>query len=197
MSTKTKAKTQTVSTGGLYGSSTTGRHGSTYDPSDFEKQIVNMTTSYIPQYFEQLVNPTYDSAVFQAQTEARNKLASKSFENNLINPLASRGLTRGSSINQMSNQFASKLADLETEAMANEDTRNATMLGNLFNYYQIPFSMMNSLQKNSADAYQTSVAQAEQENNRRLEAFKTIYNSALRGAAAAATGGTSEAANAG
>ena len=167
MSSSVKAKPQTFSTG-LYGSATTNKYGTTYNPSSFENQLINMTNTYIPQYMEQLVNPTYDSAVFKAQTAQRNRLANQSFENNLINPLALRGLTRGSSINQMSNQFANKLADLEVDAMANEDARNSTMLNNLFGYYQIPYNMMMGISNYSNNqyqqAYQNALAEAQMKN---------------------------------
>ena len=167
MSSSVKAKPQTFSTG-LYGSATTNKYGTTYNPSSFENQLINMTNTYIPQYMEQLVNPTYDSAVFKAQTAQRNRLANQSFENNLINPLALRGLTRGSSINQMSNQFANKLADLEVDAMANEDARNSAMLNNLFGYYQIPYNMMMGISNYSNNqyqhAYQNALAEAQMKN---------------------------------
>ena len=55
---KNKAKTQTYSTGGLYGTSTTGKRGTSYDPSDFETQLVNQTTSSIPAYLQQLTGRT-------------------------------------------------------------------------------------------------------------------------------------------
>lgn len=163
MGSQVKAKPQTFNTG-LYGSATTGKNGTTYNPSDFEQKLINMTNNYIPQYLEQMVNPTYDSNVFQAQTQQRNRLANQSYENNLINPLASRGLTRGSSINQMSNQFANKLADLETDAMANEDTRNANIVNNLMNYYQVPYNMMMGISNYTNNQYQQAVQNALKQN---------------------------------
>ena len=157
---KVKAKPQTFSSGGLYGSSTTNKNGTTYDPSEFERKLLGMTKQAIPQYLNQMINPSYDSEIFKAQTQQRNRLANQSFENNLMNPLSSRGLTRGSSINQMSNQFANKLADLETDAMANEDTRTANVLNNLFNYYQVPYTMMTGMGTLSNNAYQQAVQNA-------------------------------------
>lgn len=148
-----KPKSQTVSTGGLYGSSTTNKHGTTYNPSQFETQLVNQTTAAIPQYLEQLINPSYDSEIFKAQTAQRNRLANQSFENNLINPLASRGLTRGSSVNQLSGQFANKLADLETDAMANEDARVQNILNSLLTTYQVPYNIMTGLNLQSQGLY--------------------------------------------
>ncbi len=173
MSSNVKAKPQTFSSSGLYGTATTNKNGTTYNPSNFEKQLVGMTTQYIPQYLQQLVNPTYDSEVFKAQTTQRNRLANQSFENNLINPLSQRGLTRGSSVNQMSNQFANKLADLETDAMANEDTRNANMLNNLFNYYQVPYGIMMGMSDFSNQQYQSAVQNALKQNELNNKALKT------------------------
>ena len=167
-SSKQKAKTQTYNTGGLYGTASTGKTGTTYNPSSFETNLVNQTTSAIPEYLQQLTNPTYNSTVFQAQTAQRNRLANQSFENNLINPLASRGLTRGSSVNQLSGQFANKLADLETDAMANEDTRVANILNNLFQYYQVPYNTMTGLTNQTNQMYANAVQQAQNSNKNNL-----------------------------
>ena len=173
MSSKVKAKPQTFTTN-LYGSATTNSSGTTYNPSAFESNLINMTSSYIPQYLEQLANPSYDSEVFQAQTQQRNRLANQSFENNVINPLSERGLTRGSSINQMSNQFANKLADLEVDAMAEEDERNATMLNNLFNYYQVPYEMMLGISELSNRQYQQAVQDAMVQNTINNRSFNNL-----------------------
>lgn len=181
MSSKVKAKPQTF-TNGLYGFATTNKNGTSYNPSSFEQQLIGMTNKYIPQYMNQLVNPSYNSEIFKAQTQQRNRLANQSFENNLINPLASRGLTRGSSINQMSNQFANKLADLEVDAMANEDTRNSNMLDNLFDYYQVPYNMMMGISSQSGKQYQQAYENALNETKIRNEAMAN-WAKALTGGA--------------
>lgn len=195
MGASVKAKDKQFSTGGLYGSAVTTKHGTTYNPTDFEKKIVGLTTQYIPQYLEQMANPTYDSEIFKAQTAQRNRLANQSFENNLINPLANRGLTRGSSINQMSGQFANKLADLEVDAMANEDQRMANNLNNMFNYYQIPFNMMMDISNFSNNQYQQGVQAAlkekELEDRARVEMIKAASGSGMASAGAGGVGGKS------
>lgn len=142
-----KAKMPTVNydTGGMYGSGTAGKTNS-FNPTGFQSNLVKTTENAIPDYLNQMINPTYDSTVFKAQTAQRNKLASQSFENNLINPLAQRGLTRGSSINQMGNEFGKNLINAEQAAMTQEDARVSNILSNLFNYYQIPYSIMTGLQ---------------------------------------------------
>jgi hypothetical protein len=163
-SDSSKPKQQTYSTGGLYGSATTGGNGSTYNPTDFEKNLVNATTSAIPQYLQQMINPSYDSEVFKAQTAQRNKLANQSFENNLINPLANRGLTRGSSVNQLSGMFANKLADAEVAAMANEDARVQNILNSLLSTYQMPYNMMQGMTNATQSLYGQELQRVAQEN---------------------------------
>ena len=140
--------TVNISTGGLYGSGTAGG-SNTFNPTSFQNNLVKTSEGGINDYLQQLINPTYDSEVFKAQTTQRNNLANKSFENNLINPLASRGLTRGSNVNAMGNSFANTLADLETNAMATEDSRVQNILSSLLSTYQMPYNMMTGLQ-NSA-----------------------------------------------
>lgn len=177
MSSQKKAKAQTFNTG-LYGSATTGKNGTTYNPSSFETNLVNQTTSAIPEYLNQLIDPSYDSNVFKAQTQQRNRLANQSYENNLINPLASRGLTRGSSINQMGGQFANKLADLETDAMATEDQRVANVMSQLMNAYQMPYNMMTGLTNQTNQAYQNAVQQANQANANKTGLWGNLANAA-------------------
>lgn len=177
---KIKASPQTFSSGGLYGSATTNKNGTTYDPSEFERQLMDITKKSIPQYLNQLTNPTYDSEVFKAQTKQRNRLANQSFENNLINPLATRGLTRGSSVNQMSNQFANKLADLEVDAMANEDTRTANVLNNLMGWYELPYNMMSNMATFSNNAYQRALQNQLLQNQQRYNQM-TDYAKLLGG----------------
>ena len=146
MSSGNKTKSQTYNTGGLYGNSTTNKNGTFYNPSSFETQLVNQTTSAIPSYLQQLVSPTYDSQSYKNRQQQLANAANQSHENNIISPLSSRGLTRGSSINQMSNQLANKLTDAELDLMNSEDSRVANVLSQLMNYYQVPYNMMSSAQ---------------------------------------------------
>ena len=141
--------TVSISTGGLYGSGTAGG-SNTFNPTSFQSGLVKTSEGGINDYLQQLINPSYDSKVFQAQTAQRNNLANKSFENNLINPLASRGLTRGSNVNAMGNSFANTLADLETNAMATEDSRVQNILSSLLSTYQMPYNMMTGLQNSAS-----------------------------------------------
>ena len=85
-----------------------------------------------------------------------NNTARQSLENNVINPLAQRGLTRGSSVNQMSNQLNNKLTDAQLDLMNSEDTRVSNVLNQLFDYYGVPYNMMNPSAERSISLYQSA-----------------------------------------
>ena len=75
-------------------------------------------------------------------------------------------------------QFANKLADLETDAMANEDTRVANILNNLFQYYQVPYNTMTGLTNQTNQMYANAVQQANQANANSSSMWGNIANAA-------------------
>ena len=164
MSSGNKTKSQTYNIGGLYGNSTTNKNVTFYNPSSFETQLVNQTTSAIPSYLQQLVSPTYDSQSYKNRQQQLANAATQSLENNIVSPLSERGLTRGSSINQMSNQLANKLTDAELDLMNSEDSRVANVLSQLMNYYQVPYNMMSSANQASNNLYQNALANSNNNN---------------------------------
>jgi hypothetical protein len=190
-SNSSEPKTQKYDTGGLYGNATTGKHGTTYNPTDFETSLVQTTTGAIPEYLQQMINPSYDSEIFKAQTAQRNKLANQSFENNLINPLASRGLTRGSSVNQLSGNFANKLADAEIAAMANEDARVKGILNSLFNIYQVPYQNMIGVTNQSQNLYNNEVKRS-QSNGDLFGGLASAASGIISGLSSSLSGGEEE-----
>lgn len=163
MSSGNKTKSQTYGTGGLYGSSTTNKNGTFYNPSSFEKQLVNQTTSAIPGYLQQLTNPTYDSEIFQSKLKRFNDVANQNFENNVINKMADRGLSRGSTVNQIIGQYNNSLLNAQQDLFNSEDSRVANVLSQLMNYYQVPYNMMTSANNASSGLY--SQAQQNANNN--------------------------------
>lgn len=181
-----KAKIPTVNydTGGLFGSGSAGKTNS-FKPTDFQSGIVKQTESAIPDYLNQMIKPSYDSNIFKAQTDQRNTLAKQSFENNLMNPLAQRGLTRGSSVNQMSNEFGNNLASLEKQAMTTEDARVGNVLSQLFGYYQVPYNMMMGMQQNAGNM----AGQQMQANAAAQQAQAALYAGIAQGVGSMAGGG--------
>ncbi len=190
---KNNLPTVNYDTGGLYGAGSSGRTNS-FTPTDFQKNLVNSVENAVPQYLQQLVNPRYDSEVFKAQASARNQLANKSFENNLITPLTQRGLTRGSSVNQMSSEFANNLAGLEKQAMSEEDARVSSIVNQLMSLYQIPYNMMSGLQGQNQNLVSMAAQQNAATANNKSQFYNKLLDTAIDGGKAWATGGASLAA---
>lgn len=163
---KKQVSVPTVSydSGGLFGSGTAGGKNS-FKPTDFQSNLVKQTESAIPQYMNQLIKPSYNSEVFKARENQFDRLSNKAFENNVMNPLAGRNLTRGSSINQMSNEFAANQANTVNDMMATEDSRVGNVLNQLFGAYQIPYNMMMGMQGNASQ-----LAQAQMQAQAQLDA---------------------------
>lgn len=129
---------------GLYGSTTAGETNA-FTPTDFQKNLVHSSQNAITDLFTQLVDPDYDSEVFNARTNQLNKMMNQSFENNIIQPLADRGLTRGSSIQQLSAQMADSLANQNEKMMENETNRVSDVLTQAVNMYQMPYQILTGL----------------------------------------------------
>lgn len=128
----------------LYGSTTAGETN-TFTPNEFQQNLVNTSEQGITDYMNYLINPSYDNPIFQAQMSNLTDQADKTFENNVISPLAERGLTRGSNINLLSAQHDKTLAEQEQNLMANETSRVASVLSQLSSMYQLPYNMLTGL----------------------------------------------------
>ena len=152
---------------GLYGSSTSTKNGTTWTPTSFQSQLVNYAQDNIPTLLNQYLNPTTDSAWYQQNKAIRQQAQNDAFENQVINPLASRNLTRGSSVNALSNMFANDVARQERQALLDESERAGQLASQLMNYYQVPYAMMSDSnvramqQANMANQYDLAKAQYE------------------------------------
>lgn len=166
-----KYPTATYDTG-LYGKSTTNSNGTTWTPTEFQSNLVNYAQNNIPALLQQYINPTADSDWYKANQAVRQTQQNQAFENQVVNPLASRNLTRGSSVNALSNMFASNLAQQEKQALVDESTRAGELANTLLGYYQTPYSMM-------SDANAASAAQSNALANYELNRYNSINDNNL------------------
>ena len=152
---------------GLYGSSTSTKNGTTWTPTSFQTQLVNYAQDNIPTLLNQYLNPSGDSEWYQQNKAIRQQAQQDAFENQVINPLASRNLTRGSSVNALSNMFANDVARQERQALLDDSDRAGQLASQLLNYYQLPYAMMSDSntkamqQANLANQYDLAKAQFE------------------------------------
>lgn len=132
----------TTTNTGLWGSSTTGSSGTTYSPTEFQKQLIGSVESYIPQTLDYMMNPTTDNAYYQAQKNVRQQAQNDAFENQVVNALASRNLSRGSAGQGLINSYADSVARQEAQALADAQGQASALLSQLMGLYAAPYEMM-------------------------------------------------------
>lgn len=127
----------------LYGSSTTSAGGTKYNPTDFEKSLVNTSQGGITKSLNQLINPTYDSADFNKYKSNLRQQQANGFENTVVNPLVKRGLLGTTGANNLANQYGSTMAQQDSDLMDKYKNENSSILNQLLGVYSIPYDMMN------------------------------------------------------
>lgn len=132
----------TTTNTGLWGSSTTGPSGTTYSPTQFQKQLIGSVESYIPQTLDYMMNPTTDNAYYQAQKNVRQQAQNDAFENQVVNALASRNLSRGSAGQGLINSYADSVARQEAQALSDAQGQASAMLAQLMGLHAAPYEMM-------------------------------------------------------
>lgn len=132
----------TTTNTGLWGSSTTGPSGTTFSPTQFQKQLIGSVESYIPQTLDYMMNPTTDNAYYQAQKNVRQQAQNDAFENQVVNALASRNLSRGSAGQGLINSYADSVARQEAQALSDAQGQASALLAQLMGLHAAPYEMM-------------------------------------------------------
>ena len=116
-----KYPTTTVDTG-LFGKSTTNKKGSTFKPTEFQKNLIGVTEQTAIPSLQNYINPNYDSDEYKQGDEYYTNKMNNMLENNYLAPALSRNLLRGSSASDIMRGFANDLAASEYERQ--QDYRN-------------------------------------------------------------------------
>jgi hypothetical protein len=134
--------TASYDTGGLFGSSTTGKSGTTYTPTSEITSAGNTAWSGLNSTLSGLSSTDYSNdANFQAYQNQLNKTASQNYDTSVLSQLANRGLMRSSGLQSATNAFADTLADNTTDLydsyynrLSNNLSNYQNVLNNLYNY---------------------------------------------------------------
>jgi hypothetical protein len=110
--------TTTVNTG-LFGSSTTNKSGSTFTPTDFQRNLIGVTEQNAIPSLQNYLNPDYESEDYKRGDEYYTNKMNTQLQNNYLNPALSRNLLRGSTASDIMRGFASDLAANEYERQNN------------------------------------------------------------------------------
>ena len=145
-----KYATTNYDTGGLFGSSTTSKKGTTYDPENWMTGLSNTTTSGIGTTLNNMFSNDYaNDPNFQAYQDNLNRQAQQNFDASVLSPLANRGLMRSTGLQAATNSFNNSLIDNTTDLMDNYYNRQANNLSNLLNTQNSLFNYITGVNQGS------------------------------------------------
>lgn len=176
----------TKSDSGLWGSSITNGSGTTFSPTQWQKDTMQIAGNSLAPTLKEYLNPSYNSEEFLKTKEQFNKQAQQSYENNVLSSLANRGLMRSSGLQASNNAFNSTLADQEADLMnqykQSKLTDLSTLLGlstDLYNYSQGENKLSSTL-ANSVANY--NLQNQALQNQSRANTMRMLMNGIGKGA---------------
>lgn len=192
------AKT-TYNTGGLFGTSTTDKKGTTFNPESWMTDAgATAGTGINTSLSSMLSNDFANDANFQAYQNELNRVASQNYDTSVLSNLANRGLMRSTGLQSATDAFNRALIDNTTDVMDNYYNRQANNLSNALNtqnaLYQYLTGVNQGSQANSQNIskYNMDKWQAEQQANQAMFDSLMKAGMAVGGVVAAPmTGGAS------
>ena len=134
---KVPAQPTTKTDTGLFGTATTGSFGSTFNPTDFQKQYTGMTEQSILN----AQNAINNREIAQEAVDNMNRQYQTDFQNNLLAPALSKGWLRGSTaqdVATVANQdYQNRRYDLVNQELARQNEQLANALAGYTTMYDI------------------------------------------------------------
>lgn len=134
---KVPAQPTTKTDTGLFGSATTGSFGSTFNPTDFQKQYTGMTEQAILN----AQNAINNREIAQEAVDNMNRQYQTDFQNQLLSPALSKGWLRGSTaqdVATVANQdYQNRRYDLVNQELARQNEQLANALAGYTTMYDI------------------------------------------------------------
>jgi hypothetical protein len=188
------AKT-TTGTGGLFGSSTSDKGGTSFAAEDWQNNMGGLGSNLINQSLQGMATNDYSNDPnFQVYQDNFNRQAQQAYDANVLNPLANRGLMKSSALqaatNSFNNTMANNLADLQDSYYNRQVNNLSNALNSQNQLYSWITGINNAAAQNSKNIsdYNMKAYQIEQANKQNM--FNNLMNIAAL-AAAPATGGAS------
>lgn len=127
------AKT-TTGTGGLFGSSTTDKGGTSFAAEDWQKNMGGLGSNLINQSLQGMATNDYSNDPnFQVYQDNFNRQAQQAYDANVLSPLANRGLMRSSGLQAATNSFNNTMADNLADLQDSYYNRQVNNLSNALN----------------------------------------------------------------
>ena len=99
----------------LFGTTTTNKGGSTWKPTDFQRQLVGITQNNAGNALNNYLNPNYESEDYKRGDVYYTNKMNTQLQNNYLAPALSKNLLRGSTASDIMRGFANDLATSEYE----------------------------------------------------------------------------------
>lgn len=134
---KVPAQPTTKTDMGQFGSTTTGSFGSTFNPTDFQKQYTGMTEQAILN----AQNAINNREIAQEAVDNMNRQYQTDFQNNLLSPALSKGWLRGSTaqdVATVANQdYQNRRYQLVNDELSRQNEQLANALAGYTTMYDI------------------------------------------------------------
>lgn len=168
------AKT-TYGTGGLFGSSTSDKKGTSFTGENWQNTMSNTGANLINTSLNNMLSNDYaNDPNFQAYQNQLNKTMAQNYDTSVLSNLANRGLMRSSGLQAATNSFANTLADNTMDLYDSYYNRQANNLSNALNAQNQLYSWVTGLNnaamgnsKNVSD-YNMEAYKAEQAANQAM-----------------------------
>ena len=151
---KVPAQPTTKTDTGLFGTATTGSFGTTFNPTDFQKQYTGMTEQAILN----AQNAINNREIAQEAVDNMNRQYQTDFQNQLLAPALSKGWLRGSTaqdVATVANQdYQNRRYDLVNQELDRQQQILANNLANYLDIYNVMTDitgLSNSANKNASD----------------------------------------------
>ena len=139
------AKT-TTSTGGLFGSSTSDKGGTSFTGEDWQTNMGGLGSNLINQSLQGMSTNDYSNDPnFQVYQDNFNRQAKQAYDANVLNPLANRGLMRSSGLQAATNSFNTTMADNLADLQDSYYNRQVNNLSNALNSQNQLYSWITGL----------------------------------------------------
>lgn len=172
--------TSSYDTGGLFGSSTTNAGGTTFTPTAWQRNTMNVIGNNLPTTLSNMLSGDYlNDPNFQVYQNDFNRRAAQSYDSNVLGQLANKGLMRSSGLQASTNSFNNTLNNGLANLMDNYYNRQASNLANMQNVANNIYSYITGVNAGS----QNNVNNVNSYNLNKLSAdnTSTMLNNALYG----------------
>lgn len=126
--------TASYDTGGLFGSSTSSKTGTTFKPTGWMSDTMGTIGGNLNNTLSSMVNNDFTTDPnFQRYQDKFNQQMNQNFDTNVLGQLANRGLMRSSGLQAATNAFNDTLANNQLALYDNYYNRLANNLSNMLN----------------------------------------------------------------